>query len=154
MIDYDTDFSLDRLLPHSSSMLLLDRVAHVDDDQAIAEVTLSAEHLFADEQGRIPTYFGMELMAQTIGVWSGNQKLKQHKPVYLGFLLGSRKFEAKQAFLPLEQKLTVLVKPVLMDEDLGLFSCELYAGDKLLATSEVKAIQPDDEAMLESLKAS
>lgn len=65
-------YSAEHYLPHQSPMVMLDDVHSVGEDGAECSVTLSKDGVlapFLDAQGRLPNWFAIELMAQTIGVW-------------------------------------------------------------------------------------
>lgn len=63
-----------RWLPHAAPMLLLDQLIAVDDEQVHCQVSTCAGGVltpFLTPQGELPAWFGVEMMAQTVGVWSG-----------------------------------------------------------------------------------
>lgn len=81
-------------LPHDAPMLLLEEVVSVADETATCHVTVSANSVlapFLDPDGNLPGWFALELMAQTIGVWSGWHR-QQHgqASIALGMVLGAR----------------------------------------------------------------
>ncbi len=60
-------------LPHDTPMLLLESVENVTDDRAVCSVTVNDRGVlapFLDADGNLPGWFALELMAQTVGVWS------------------------------------------------------------------------------------
>lgn len=81
-------------LPHDAPMLLLEEVVSVSDDSAVCRVTVSPSGVlapFLDPDGNLPGWFALELMAQTVGVWSGWHRHQQGKnSIELGMVLGAR----------------------------------------------------------------
>lgn len=91
-------------LPHASPMVLLERVLEVGEEHAQCAVTVSPDGVlapFLDAQGALPGWYGIELMAQAIGVWSGWHGRQHAQPPQLGMLLGGAPSTANcRYFLP------------------------------------------------------
>lgn len=142
MIDQPT-YNIDELLFHRKPMLLIKQVTRWDTQSLDVIVDPMDSRLFFDAVGRLPTWVGVEYMAQAIGALSGIFSKQANQPISMGFLLGTRKFSSYQAFFDLDKTLTVKVKELLRDEtNLVLFDCAIYADDALIAHAELKAIQP------------
>ncbi len=79
-------------LPHRAPMLLLDRVIQVSDERVVCEVTINHQGVlapFLNAQGELPAWFGVEIMAQTVGVWSGfHARQRGDRNIRPGMLLG------------------------------------------------------------------
>lgn len=134
---------IEDLVLHRSPMLLLQSVAHWEETGVDAIVNPQDSHLFADAKGMIPAWVGIEYMAQAISAFAGINAKTRGEPLCLGFLLGTRKYAAQVASFNPQHSLVVKVRELLRDEDnLVLFDCRIYAEDKLLASAEIKAIQP------------
>jgi predicted hotdog family 3-hydroxylacyl-ACP dehydratase len=124
-------------------MLLLESVICWDDSGIEVLVDPKDSLLFSDAEGAIPAWVGIEYMAQAISAFAGIDARQRGEPLCLGFLLGTRKYTAHVATFFLAQKLRVKVREVLRDEtNLVLFDCQIYAADILVASAEIKAIQP------------
>ncbi len=134
---------LEVLLPHRSPMILLSRAVDYSDDFAQAVVEINAQSAFFDAAlSGVPTWVGMEYMAQTIGIWAGHQQLSRNKAVQAGFLLGCRSYSCNSAVFPVGCTLQLSAKPVYTDESgLGAFDCEIRS-DNILATAQIKAFRP------------
>ena len=91
-------------LPHRAPMLLLDRVIQVSDERVVCEVTINHHGVlapFLNAQGELPAWFGVEIMAQTVGVWSGfHARQRGDRDIRPGMLLGGRGYRATAATLP------------------------------------------------------
>lgn len=137
--------SVQDLLLHRSPMLLLKSIASWGEGELEAVVDPQDSRLLMDDDGRIPSWVGIEYMAQAIGALAGIESRQAGLPVSLGFLLGTRRYHAEIPYFSRDQELRVKVNQLLRDEtNLVLFNCEIYAGDQLLAHAEIKAIQPRD----------
>ncbi|PJI98640.1 putative hotdog family 3-hydroxylacyl-ACP dehydratase [Acidovorax sp. 69] len=136
---------IENYVPHRGVMLLLDRLLAADEDRAVAEVTVPRDGLFLHDAG-MPSWVGMEYMAQTVAAWAGWNALRKGRAVQIGFLLGSRRFEAAQAFFAAGTRLTVRVQCELMgDNGLGMFDCRIEAdGGRELATARISVFEPSD----------
>jgi predicted hotdog family 3-hydroxylacyl-ACP dehydratase len=137
--------SVQDLLLHRPPMLLLKSVLSWGERELEALVDPRDSQLFMDADGRIPSWVGIEYMAQAIGAFAGIISKQAGEPVCLGFLLGTRRYHAEVTHFDPQQLLRVKVSELLRDEsNLVLFKCELYAHEQLLAHAEIKAIQPKD----------
>jgi len=79
------------LLYHDPPMVLIDRfVSWLDDGAGVrCEVDILKDAMFADSKG-VPSWVGIEYMAQTIGVYAGAHQFDEGLPPRIGFLLGSQ----------------------------------------------------------------
>lgn len=137
------------LVPHSGAMVLLDRVVSADDDNLCAEVRIHAASMLADAHG-VGAWVGIEYMAQAIAAHAGWKAWQKNQDVKVGFLLGSRKYQAGVPVFALGSVLRVHVHRVLQGENgLGAFDCridlaEAAPGAPSLATATVTVFQPDN----------
>ena len=137
--------SIENYVPHRDVMLLLDRLLAADEDSAMAEVTVPQDGLFLHDAG-MPSWVGMEYMAQTVAAWAGWNALRKGQAVKIGFLLGSRKYEAAQAFFAPGSRLTVRVRCELLGGNgLGMFDCRIETeGEGELASARISVFEPED----------
>jgi predicted hotdog family 3-hydroxylacyl-ACP dehydratase len=135
--------SIKDIVPHRSPMLLLESVVSWHKSGIEVLVNPQDSVLFADTDGTIPAWVGIEYMAQAISAFAGINAKQKSEAICLGFLLGTRQYSAYvKHFLPSE-KLQVRMEELMRDEtNLVLFSGEIYANNTLLARAEIKAIQP------------
>jgi predicted hotdog family 3-hydroxylacyl-ACP dehydratase len=138
------------LLPHSGRMVLLERVLSADHDKLCAEVRVDADSMLCGADG-VGAWVGIEYMAQAIAAHAGWHALKRGEPVKVGFLLGSRKYEAARASFAPGSTLHVHVQRVLQGENgLGAFECRIddagaapaAGAPATLATATVTVFQP------------
>lgn len=140
-------YTIDELVPHSGTMLLLDELIVFDSDSLSAGVSISEQSLFLQERG-VPAWVGIEYMAQAVAAYGGVQALSRGEPVSIGLLLGSRKYSCNQPFFPLGCQLTVTIRQELQAENgLGAFSCTILSSDGDLAieaSANLNVFLPDD----------
>ena len=132
-----------RFLPHDEPMILLDKLLDVSDKAITISVDLSKPSLFSDEQGRVPSYLGIEYMAQSIGALVGFHQAEAGEAIRLGFLLGTRFYKCEQSYFEPSQTLIVQVAEYMQDGILGVYDCQILINGTLAATAQIKAIQPE-----------
>lgn len=140
--------AISELLPHSGHMVLLDRVLSVDEETLCAEVRIHAGSVLAGADG-VGAWVGIEYMAQAIAAHAGFHARQRGEAVKVGFLLGSRKYEAAVPLFATGSVLQVFVQRALQgDNGLGAFECRIDAqkdGQTVtLATATVTVFQPDN----------
>lgn len=136
---------IENYVPHRGPMLLLDRLQSADADGAVAEVTVPHDGLFLHDAG-MPSWVGIEYMAQTVAAWAGWRALQKGQAVQLGFLLGSRKYEAAQAFFEPGAILQVSVRCEMRGSSgLGMFECSIHGAQGAeLASARISVFEPED----------
>lgn len=136
------------LVPHAAPMLLLDRLCEATATTARCEVRVGETlALFLRDDGALPGWVGIELMAQTVAAWSGYQgHLRQEEP-QIGLLLGARKYQCHLARLPAGSLLTIDCEQLLQDGALASFQCYLRCDGELVAEARLSTIQPDAEQL-------
>jgi predicted hotdog family 3-hydroxylacyl-ACP dehydratase len=132
------------LVPHRSTMLWLDKVVHVDDEWVVA-LTQITEKNFLVRDGGLPVWTGVEFMAQTIAAWSGNRAKSTGRPVAIGFLLGTRRFEAQCQQFPLGETLRIQARKELIAENgLAMFDCQILVKNQSVASAKLSVYEPVD----------
>ena len=131
-------------LPHQAPMLLIDEVVAVSADTVCCCSVVDNDHAlapFITLQG-VPSFFSLELMAQTIGVWAGFWELSRsgHK-IEAGMLLGGRDFKFSTPFLPLNATLSLEAQLLLSDDKVGSFEAQVRVGSDILACGRINTLQ-------------
>lgn len=144
-------YSFESVVPHTGTMVLLDQIEHWDDAELQASVTIRADAPFVDANG-MPAWVGIELMAQTIAAFGGCCARRASQPVKIGFLVGSRRYTASQAYFPIGAQLQVNVKEIISGEQgLSVFECTLQGPGDISASANINVFQPEDpEQFLQS----
>ncbi|KAF6638971.1 MULTISPECIES: ApeP family dehydratase [Pantoea] len=143
-----------RWLPHAAPMLLLDQLIAVDDEQVHCQVSTCAGGVltpFLTPQGELPAWFGVEMMAQTVGVWSGwHAKQGGATLIPPGMLLGGRGWRAERSFFPASVTLDIRMTLLMRDDRMGSFEGDIHYGTQRLASGRLNTYQPN-EAELQQL---
>ena len=111
-------------MPHSGSMLLIDRVIDYGPEHIVAEVDVGP-HLPCYLDGWVPAYLGIEVMAQSIAAWSGIRRDAPDSRPPIGFLLGTRRFESMLAFFQVGSTLKTHSQQVHENDGLAMFECKM-----------------------------
>ena len=112
------------LIPHTGDMVLLDRIIDYDDQGLTAELVVRGDGLLGDDK-TVPAWAGIEYMAQTIAAYAGVKARQANEPIRLGFLLGTRRYNSNVAAFKVGATLTIRVKKIMQDDDLGVFDCRI-----------------------------
>ncbi|PLJ48139.1 3-hydroxy-fatty acyl-ACP dehydratase [Klebsiella quasipneumoniae] len=103
---------------------------------------------FLDTNGDLPGWFALELMAQTVGVWSGWHRQQQGQTsLALGMVLGARELVCAAGSLPGGKTLSISVKLLMQDERFGSFEGTIMVDDDVLASGRVNTFQPTTEEL-------
>jgi predicted hotdog family 3-hydroxylacyl-ACP dehydratase len=131
-----------QLLPHRGPAILVDRLLALDAEgcRVAAQVRPGARYL--DAQGELPAWVGLELMAQACSAFSGWRNTLSGRPIRVGYLLGTRSFDATEPAFPVGTELEVEVKVIFLDETgPSAFRCELRREGIRVAHATLKAIE-------------
>lgn len=134
-------YPIAELLPHAAPMILLDAVIEYDATALRARVEITASSVFATADG-VPSYVGLEYMAQACGAHAGALAREAGAPVRVGFLLGTRQYRAHRPHFRVGDRLTVSVQLAYSDSEMGSFACRIEAEDALAAEAQLNVIQP------------
>ena len=137
---------IEELLPHRGAMLLLDRVLSGDESAIVAEATVPAAAWYLDEQGGMPAWIGIELMAQAIAAHAALRGRLKGKPPRRGVLLGTRAFRARVSSLRPDTLLQVFARAAQTDESgFSAFDCTIRNNrSEELASATLKVFEPED----------
>lgn len=138
-------------LPHDAPMMLLASVECVTDDTAVCRVAVNRQSVlapFLNADGDLPGWYALELMAQTVGVWSGWHRQQQGQDhIALGMVLGARELICASGHFTQGLTLDITVKLLMQDERFGSFECAISADEETLATGRVNTFQPSAEEL-------
>jgi predicted hotdog family 3-hydroxylacyl-ACP dehydratase len=93
----------------------------------------------------MPSWVGLELMAQTIGVFAGRRRRERSEDVRLGFLLGTRRYSTTVEGFAVGSRLTVHARmEILSEQGLAVFNCRILLGGEVVAEALMNVFQPND----------
>ena len=136
---------VEAIIPHRGTMLLIDAVDSFDEETLTARATVHADAWYADAQGAMPAWIGIELMAQAIAAHVALLAMRGGGRARPGVLLGSRSYKALQpSFVGGAQLLIRTTELLRSDEGHGAYECTIHHGDVCCAEAVVKVFQPSD----------
>ena len=126
------NFRILDVVPHQSPMSLLDTLESYSDNTLVSSLTIKEDSLFYEERG-VPAWVGLEYMGQTIAAYGGVKARNEGRPVKIGFLVSSRRYESPQSHFKLGSKLKVFVEKVINNPSgLSVFSCSITWSDFII----------------------
>lgn len=146
------DPELRKLLPHAPPMVLLESLVSADLETACCAVTVDVGMTFADADGQVPGWVGLELMAQTVAVWAGNRaKLRAGNEgaaarqaaspadigPEMGVLLACKHYACRQPVFRRGTRLFVRVRQGARLGPMAEFECTISDGDEVVASGSV-----------------
>jgi predicted hotdog family 3-hydroxylacyl-ACP dehydratase len=138
---------LAELLPHAGDMILIDQVLAFDEESIHTQLTVRPGGLFNLPDGSLPAWVGVELMAQSVAAYAGCHARSQGKPVEMGFLLGTRKYQCDVESFAAGSTLAIHALRSLEDESgMGVFECHL-AGPGITASARLNVYRPPQAAL-------
>lgn len=140
------------LIPHATSMSLIDRIVGSEGETVRSETTIRADNIFFQANRGVPAYVGFEFMAQTISAYDGLKRRRNGKPPAIGFLLGCRSYKAAKDFFAEGETVTIEATSLLGEEGMASFDCRILddAG-AVVASGVINVYRPaDPEAFLQA----
>ena len=143
--DYRT-VPVEEVLPHSGDMVLLDEVLDYGDDFAVSSVTVTPQSRFFEPAlGGIHASIGIEWMAQTIAAMAGIHSLQNNRPVQVGFLLGTRRYQPDKTVFETGSQYRVSVRQLYHEDNgLGAFNCMFDQYGNTIVEAMLNVFAPDD----------
>lgn len=139
-----TPWPIADVVPHAGEMILLDGIEQVAGERIVCTRTIRAGDMFVDADGSLPSWAGVELMGQAIAAWAGCCARAEHRPVQLGFLLGTRHYACNVDAFPAGTCLRVEAERSFHDEQgMGVFHCRIEALG-ILAEARLNVYSPPD----------
>lgn len=134
------------LVIHGSPMLLIDRAVSANETTMTAELDITANSMFCVPGKGVPSYVGIEYIAQTVAAYSGwrARQATQDTQPRIGYLLGSRKVTMLRDFFPIGSRLTVHITNVFEDGEMGVFDGEVRLGEEILVDARINVYQPKE----------
>jgi predicted hotdog family 3-hydroxylacyl-ACP dehydratase len=136
------------LVPHAAPMLLIDRVCDAGPDHLLANVTIKQTSMFFEKDHGVPTYVGIEYIAQAVAAYGG-WRAKSADPAAaprIGYLLGTRKMTMTRDWFEPGTRLNIYVENVFEDGEMGVFKGEIRDGNDVIVAAQINVFQPGDTA--------
>lgn len=134
-----------KFIPHRNHMVLIDKIVHNFEDDFTVTVKIHKGSLLACDYG-VPSYCGIEYMAQTIAAYSSIYLYKGLK-ARIGFIISLRNFESKVPYFKFGDTLKINITPVLVTNNSGLFDCTISENNKIVVSAKIMAFVPNESDM-------
>ncbi|PCH94983.1 MAG: 3-hydroxylacyl-ACP dehydratase [Gammaproteobacteria bacterium] len=144
-------YDIEEVIKHRKPMRLIDELVSFDESSACVLVNINEKSEFyqAKLQG-VPSYIGIEYMAQCIAAKAGANELASGGNIKLGFLLGTRKYKPNVRYFPCGETLIVKVSRLIEDAaGLSVFDCSIVAKNQVnivLVQAKINVFQPENSA--------
>jgi predicted hotdog family 3-hydroxylacyl-ACP dehydratase len=124
-------------------MVLIDRILEVEPGRVACAVDLRSDSAFCRD-GRVPSYVGVEYMAQTVGALVGWECLNNGLPVRTGFLVSVRKYTSLVDGFVAGTTLVVEARHNWRDDEgVAVMDCRIfYPAGTPVAESRLTVFQP------------
>ena len=133
------------LVPQQGKMVLLRNAIAGGTNSTLCDADLRADGLFS-RQGKVPSWVGLELLAQAVAAHAGLAARREGKSPEIGFLIGARSAEFSAPFFPSGRILHVMAEKLWGDEELFSFDGTVRdaATDEVLARARLNFFRPRD----------
>lgn len=132
------------LVPHRRTMSWLDRIVSVDTERVVAEAAIREDSLFL-RGGQLDAWIGIEYMAQAVAAWAGHRAHREGRSITLGFLVGTRRYDAHRQSFRVGECLRIEADCELMGNNgLGMFTCRILVGGELAAAASLSVFEPPE----------
>lgn len=142
-----TDFPpIADLLPHRGRAVLIDAVLEESADCIRAGAHITASHPFFVAGHGVPSWAGIELMAQAIAAHAGLENRRCQRRPRLGMLLGTRRYQTETAWFPEGARLEILAEREFgQGGDMHACVCHIFCNGQTLATATLIIIEVAEE---------
>lgn len=130
------------LLPHTGRAVLIDAIVDDTDEGIDASATITAAHPFFVVGHGVPTWVGIELMAQAVAAHSGLFGRRTQCAPRRGMLLGTRRYQSHVPWFVEGMRLDIHAA-VTFGQEGGMAACSCYidSDGKTLAEATIIIIE-------------
>lgn len=133
------------ILPHRGTMLFVDAVTSYSPEVTTCTFRPRADAWYADADGAMPAWLGIEIMAQTIAAHVALTAMTRGEKPKLGALLGSRDYRSNMPSYAAGTPLTITALLELRDASgLGAYECRIEADNSEISSAKLKVYEPDN----------
>lgn len=133
------------LLPHAPPMVLIDSLVGYDDTGCRAQIRITPASRFFVGGCGVPSYVGLEYMAQTCGMHVGRRARDNGQKVRIGYLLGTRDFHSDIGWFTDGAVLEIDVVQILEDDPMAVFDCRICCNGQQIVTARLNVYQPPEK---------
>lgn len=135
---------------HREPMLFLERLIDIGPDFASCEWHINEDLEFCVPDVGVPSYAGVEYMAQCVAVHAGARaRIRGYVPP-LGFLLGTRHYQCSVShFEPGVSYLSTCKELVRDSQGMGSFACRIESNSSTIAEANLAVLERPQEIKLD-----
>ncbi len=132
---------------HRKPMLFLDRLTAIGADFAECEWRVAEDFPLVVPGLGVPSYAGIEYMAQCVAVHSGARARIRGLEPPLGLLLGTRSYECSIPCFEVGQRYESKCREIVRDsQGMGSFSCCLMSKGAIIAEANLAVFETPEES--------
>lgn len=128
-------FKVRDIVPHSGEMVLVENIVSHSDDSIVAVTVIRESSPFyrpgsdpvTGGVAGVPSWVGLEYMAQTVAAWSGLREREQGGAPRSGFLIGVKRYTASKPVFPTGSRLEIEARVRDRHGSLAVFECRISA---------------------------
>lgn len=136
---------IEDILPHRDPMLMLDRVLSFDTQTASAQYAPRSSAWYADVDGNMPAWIGVELMAQTVAAHNSLLRRNQGFSPKQGALLGTRRLSSTLSAYVADQPLVTHTRMIYRETSgMGAYECTIAVDGAIVARATLIVFEPND----------
>jgi predicted hotdog family 3-hydroxylacyl-ACP dehydratase len=140
------NMDITELLPHKGSAVLIDEVLSDTPDTIRVVAHISDTHPFFVAGHGVPSWVGIEMMAQAIAAHAGLSGRREQREPRSGMLLGTRRYQTSTAYFAEGARLEILAEREFGESSgLAACNCQVSCDGQTLATATIIIIEIDDE---------
>lgn len=145
------DCVIEDLLPHAGDMVMLHEILSSGKDDCTCRVDVDRITYFREQDGRVPSWVGVEIMAQVAAAHEGLRLREEGGKPKPGFLVSTRKYDCHVPwFLPGQQLKVAVVAEFGQRSGMNVLTCtirDLNEGFPV-ASASINVYVPEEEIPL------
>jgi predicted hotdog family 3-hydroxylacyl-ACP dehydratase len=136
------------LLPHQGPAVLIDEVLNDSENSISVAANVTREHPFFVTSHGVPSWVGIELMAQAIAAHAGLSGRRLRRPPRVGMLLGTRRYLATTSYFEEGSRLEIKANREFGDTGgIAACKCSILCEGRTLAEASLIIIEIGPEGI-------
>lgn len=137
-------------LPHRSPMLLIDKALSVSEDEVRAQTDAQSPLLkpFLNEDGLLPSWYALELLAQCVGIFAGYMRERANlDPLKAGFIISCRGLKTAAPVFERAGIIYLQASLLMQSEGFASFDCQAVQNDKVHSSGRLSLYEPKEKEL-------